>query len=113
MIMTASACMHTCTYTCVEAHGAPCLPAYSGKATRVSAALGELGVVTEKNDAELRTEMAYGMFDTRGKVDPFDPNSPIKRSAVTTFPADLFFVLRVVQLLRGLANGEARPGMKA
>lgn len=39
------------------------------------------------------------------QVDPFDPNSPIKRSAISSFPPDMFFVLRVVQLLRGLANG--------
>ncbi|KAG2436133.1 hypothetical protein HYH02_011642 [Chlamydomonas schloesseri] len=76
-----------------------------GRPADISAALGKLGVVTEKNDPGLRAEMAYGMFDTRGKVDPFDPNSPIKRSAISTFPADMFFVLRVVQLLRGLANG--------
>jgi hypothetical protein len=34
----------------------------------ISAALGRLGVVTEKDDPRLRSEMAYGMFDTRGKV---------------------------------------------
>ena len=116
----------------------------------VSAALGGLGVVTEKNDPAIRAKMAAGMFDTLGKarappavcmllfggwgrvasgrvssggspahqsspppthidaraqVDPFDPDSPIKQSAITTFPADMFFVLRVVQLLRGLATG--------
>jgi hypothetical protein len=47
---------------------------------------------------------------TRAQVDPFDPDSPIKQSAITTFPADMFFVLRVVQLLRGLATGASpRP----
>ncbi|KXZ54564.1 hypothetical protein GPECTOR_4g629 [Gonium pectorale] len=61
-----------------------------GRPTEVSAALGGLGVVTERDDP---------------LVDPFDPNSPIKRSAISTFPQDMFFVLRVVQLLRGLANG--------
>jgi hypothetical protein len=49
--------------------------------------------------------MARGMFDTRGRVDPFDKASPIKQCAITRFPPDLFFVLRVVQLLRGMANG--------
>ncbi|GIL83202.1 hypothetical protein Vretifemale_12058 [Volvox reticuliferus] len=39
-----------------------------GRAGEISAALGDLGVVTERNDPEIRTEMAYGMFDTRGKV---------------------------------------------
>ncbi|GIL52831.1 hypothetical protein Vafri_8592 [Volvox africanus] len=78
-----------------------------GRASEISAALGDLGVVTERKDPEIRTEMAYGMFDTRGKVNPFDPNSPLKQSAISTFPADMFFVMRVVQLLRGLADGMA------
>jgi hypothetical protein len=45
------------------------------------------------------------MFDTEGTVNPFDPNSPIKQVSVENFPSDLFFVLRVSQLLRGLSNG--------
>ena len=45
------------------------------------------------------------MFDTSGKADPFDPESPIKKIGIKTFPRDIFFVLRVVQLLRGLADG--------
>jgi hypothetical protein len=40
------------------------------------------------------------------QVDPFDKNSPIKQAAIEKFPPDMFFVLRVVQLLRGMANGE-------
>lgn len=144
----------------------------------ISDALWRLNVLTTKDDASLRADMAYGMFDTRGKVrkectnsarplccdvgqrcsvksfkpkfqdspmvksagpstytcwcrlvlfndvllyvsatwccdllqvDPFDPNSPIKQAAVEKFPPDMFFVLRVVQLLRGMANGEP-PG---
>jgi hypothetical protein len=39
-------------------------------------------------------------------VDPFDPNSPLKKASVEHFPPDVFFVLRVVQLLRGIAQGE-------
>lgn len=42
-----------------------------GKPDAVSQALGELGVVTERHDPDVRTEMAYGMFDTRGKVRRF------------------------------------------
>ena len=38
-------------------------------------------------------------------VDPFDPESPIKKLEIQHFPPDLFFVLRTVQLLRGLAQG--------
>jgi len=39
-----------------------------GNHARISQALADIGVETEKQDADLRTEMAYGMFDTRGKV---------------------------------------------
>lgn len=34
----------------------------------IDAAMTELGVVTSKQDPDLRREMAYGMFDTRGRV---------------------------------------------
>jgi predicted unusual protein kinase regulating ubiquinone biosynthesis (AarF/ABC1/UbiB family) len=70
-----------------------------------SAALDGLGVVVSKDDDEIKSRLATGMFDTRGKADPFDPDSPIKKAGIVTFPRDMFFVLRVVQLLRGLANG--------
>lgn len=71
---------------------------------RISASLAALGVETETTDASLRSKMGVGMFDTSGKVDPFDRNSPIKQSAISKFPPDMFFVLRVVQLLRGMSN---------
>lgn len=71
----------------------------------IDAALAGLGVVTSRDDTAARREMAYGMFDTRGRVDPFSPDSPIKKTAIERFPPDLFFVLRVVQLLRGIAQG--------
>ncbi|KAL6766353.1 AKC2 [Auxenochlorella protothecoides x Auxenochlorella symbiontica] len=71
----------------------------------ISAALRALGVETQREDPPLASKLAYGMFDTRGKVDPFDPDSPIKKLGVSRFPKDLFFVMRVVQLLRGLASG--------
>ncbi|PRW59732.1 putative aarF domain-containing kinase 1 [Chlorella sorokiniana] len=76
-----------------------------GKEEDVAAALAGIGVVTEKEDPALKARLAYGMFDTRGKVDPFSPDSPIKKCGIQKFPPDMFFVLRVVQLLRGLATG--------
>lgn len=71
----------------------------------ISRSLDELGVVTERDDKPLKAQMARGMFDTSGTVNPFDPESPIKKMGVQKFPPDMFFVLRVVQLLRGLADG--------
>lgn len=70
-------------------------------------ALDRLGVETtgKVDDERIKARVAWGMFDTEGTVNPFDPNSPIKQVSVENFPSDLFFVLRVSQLLRGLANG--------
>ena len=39
------------------------------------------------------------------RVDPFAEDSPIKQLEISRFPPDMFFVLRTVQLLRGLAKG--------
>eukprot|EP00798_Chlamydomonas_sp_ICE-L_P027625 gene27625-7262_t len=71
----------------------------------IDTALKELDVQTESHDMGLRTDMSFGMFDTKGTVNPFDKDSPMKKSAISKFPPDMFFVLRVVQLLRGMANG--------
>ena len=44
------------------------------------------------------------------RVDPFSADSPIKQLEIQHFPPDVFFVLRVVQLLRGLSGGmQVRP----
>ena len=75
----------------------------------VAETLEGLGVdVQNKHDHLRSAQIARGMFSTEGDVNPFSPDSPIKGNAVKTFPRDLFFVLRVVQLLRGLkaAMGE-------
>lgn len=39
-----------------------------GDKAAISSALARLDVSTSKDDISLRAEMAYGMFDTRGKV---------------------------------------------
>lgn len=70
----------------------------------IAEALQKVGVRLGAGSPALASRMAYGMFDTRGRVDPFDANSPMKKMAVEHFPSDMFFVLRVVQLLRGLAT---------
>ena len=36
----------------------------------INEALWALGVVTPRDDEELRATMAYGMFDTRGRCGP-------------------------------------------
>lgn len=58
-------------------------------------------------------QLAHTMFDTRtipGTADnPFDPDSPIKKVSIETFPKDIYFVLRTVQILRGIAHGMNQP----
>ncbi|CAD7702937.1 unnamed protein product [Ostreobium quekettii] len=71
----------------------------------IDGALKDLGVVTERDDKDLRARMAHGMFNTIGRVDPFDKSSPIKSSGITHFPPDYYLILRVVQLLRGMKQG--------
>ncbi|DBA82197.1 TPA: hypothetical protein ACH3X1_007180 [Trebouxia sp. C0004] len=70
---------------------------------RISQTMDKLGVKTSTADPAVRAKMGYAMFDTRLKVDPFAADSPLKQTSVDDFPPDLFFVLRVVQLIRGLA----------
>lgn len=43
------------------------------------------------------------------RVDPFSPDSPIKKLGISYFPPDVFFVLRTTQMLRGLAMGMQQP----
>jgi predicted unusual protein kinase regulating ubiquinone biosynthesis (AarF/ABC1/UbiB family) len=72
---------------------------------KVVQAMSNLGIVTEKQHLQSQCQHAYNMFDTMGKMDAFGPNSVLKANPVKEFPGDFFFVLRVVQLLRGLAHG--------
>jgi aarF domain-containing kinase len=52
--------------------------------------------------------MAVAMFDTRYfpkfSIDPFSANSALKRNSIISMPSDLFFILRTVQLLRGITT---------
>lgn len=64
-----------------------------------------MGIEMGSYDPLIKRRMAYGMFDTRGTVNPFDEDSPLKICPVSNFPPDLFFVLRVIQLIRGIKQG--------
>jgi len=44
-----------------------------GDKRAISSALGQLNVSTSSDSIDLRTDMAYGMFDTRGKVGACSP----------------------------------------
>eukprot|EP00959_Pyramimonas_sp_CCMP1952_P177111 3702107-Pyramimonas_sp.AAC.1 len=72
---------------------------------KVVQAMESLGIVTEKQHLASQCQHATNMFDTLGEIDAFGPSSVLKMNPVKEFPRDFFFVLRVVQLLRGLAHG--------
>lgn len=64
--------------------------------------------VANSNDIESIEKLAVTMFDTRSDakkyvLDPFHPNAIIKTNRVITMPSDWFFILRTVQLFRGMA----------
>ena len=78
-------------------------------------ALFRLGLIFERADPGTCAEAGVHLFDTRGALpDPLSPDSPLRSNAITTFPRDMFFVMRVVQLLRGLkAHMEVPDGFSS
>lgn len=54
-------------------------------------------------------KLAYTMFDTRELEgvpnSPFDKSSVMKEAVVKQFPKELFFLMRTIQIMRGLAIG--------
>jgi hypothetical protein len=70
----------------------------------ISDAMLQMGILTEKPDAKLRAKQGRDMFGTIGQIgDPFAEDSPLRQSAILEFPKQYFLILRVVQLIRGLA----------
>jgi hypothetical protein len=100
-------------HPCTPAQPRPCpaTPPRRGDPAQISQALLDLGITSSKTDLEARTKLGYSLFDTTGKRDPLDPDGSIKQAAVQAFPPDLFFVLRVIQLLRGMAGAMGVQGL--
>ena len=51
--------------------------------------------------------MALSMLDTKKipgyTMDPFSPNSPLMGNTICEMPSDLYFLVRTVQLMRGVS----------
>lgn len=63
-------------------------------------------VVAHPEDKDSVQAIAVTMFDTRSKqfkTNPFDRDAAIHSNRVITMPPDLFFVVRTVQMLRGIS----------
>ena len=76
----------------------------------------EEGVGRERTESEQEREsekdyffLLLTLFFLRKKirrVDPFAPDAPIKSVAIETFPPDVFFVLRVIQVRKDMRERE-------
>jgi predicted unusual protein kinase regulating ubiquinone biosynthesis (AarF/ABC1/UbiB family) len=80
----------------------------SNQRPRIISAFKKLGVeVSNPGDEESVEGIALTMLDTRNVpgfvIDPFNPMNALKKNSVTKMPSDLYFVVRTVQLLRGIA----------
>jgi predicted unusual protein kinase regulating ubiquinone biosynthesis (AarF/ABC1/UbiB family) len=75
---------------------------------RIVDAFVNLGVETSNpEDYDSVEGIAVTMLDTRNVpgfvIDPFNPMNALKKNSVKKMPSDLYFVVRTVQLLRGIA----------
>jgi hypothetical protein len=80
----------------------------SRKQEEIAKAFFNLGIeVSNPKDIQCVADIAVTMLDTRNVpgyiIDPFNPGNALKRNAVSNMPAELYFVVRTVQLLRGIA----------
>lgn len=89
----------------------------TGEPFEIGHCLERLGLVTGKkveDDPAAYKVLAMSMFDTKlpsgcTKLTPFGEESLLSKFPVENFPKELFFVLRTVQLLRGLSVGMGVP----
>mmetsp|Transcript_23381 Transcript_23381/g.30538 ORF Transcript_23381/g.30538 Transcript_23381/m.30538 type:complete len:531 (+) Transcript_23381:91-1683(+) len=70
----------------------------------------DLGIKLAKpEDRKTAHNIAVSMFDTRNipgyAANPFDENNGLKTNAVKVLPPDLYFMLRSIQILKGMAYG--------
>ena len=74
---------------------------------RIASTLFQIGVrVSNPADTKSIKALALTMLDTgrsQYNADPFDPNNSLKSQTVTKLPSDLYFLVRTVQLMRGIA----------
>ena len=82
-------------------------------AKRVAFALRELGVVASakpgRDDDVEQAELARGMFDLTGEIELHE-GVEFDNGSIDLIPRDLFLVLRVTQMLSGLANAAEKAG---
>jgi aarF domain-containing kinase len=86
----------------------------TGTDSDISAAFLNLGVCVEHpEDVKTVSQLALSMFESKDvpgvAFSPFDPENPLSTNTVTSFPSELFFILRSVQMLRGMSHAMGVP----
>lgn len=82
----------------------------SNNPDKIIHAFFNLGIkVSNPNDREIIPKLAVTMLDTKivpgYVIDPFDSNNALKTNAVTNMPSDLYFLIRTIQIFRGICAG--------
>eukprot|EP01041_Mallomonas_annulata_P006824 gene6824-13824_t len=80
----------------------------SNNSTNIRNALFDLGVTVDvPHDIVSTVGIARTMLDTKAvpgyDMNPFSDSNALKSNAVTSLPTDLYFLVRTVQLIRGIA----------
>lgn len=80
----------------------------SQNCTQIISAFNNLGIkVNDPSNLKFVEGMALTMLDTRRVpgfvIDPFSPESSVSNNTVVAMPSDLYFLVRTVQLMRGIA----------
>jgi aarF domain-containing kinase len=84
------------------------LAIHSGNQDRINSAFTNLGIIMTNPDDKRGVEMmALSMLDTRKipgfSMDPFGDDGPLKGNTISQMPSDLYFLVRTVQLMRGIS----------
>ena len=79
----------------------------SGKQERILKAMENMGIkMSNPSDKKTCEAMALSILDTKiipgFNMDPFDPNSPLKDNTISQMPSEMYFLIRTVQLMRGI-----------
>jgi aarF domain-containing kinase len=79
---------------------------------QITQAMIDLGIVLKNpSDVASASDIGITLLDTRNVpgyvINPFQPGNALKKNSILKFPPDLYFIIRSVQLMRGISYGFA------
>lgn len=77
---------------------------------RITQAMIDLGIVMKNpKDTASASDIGTTLLDTRNVpgyvINPFQPGNALKKNSILKFPPDLYFIIRSIQLIRGISFG--------